>query len=314
MTTRRHERAIWSVAGAALATGGLLAAAWARDAGAPSATMRVGEPPASPGTSGPTPARNDKPAGATTPDKPRGLAARPGQPAQLDDGERAKVEEQLRTIAKEYKAYRRVSAELHWSPAMCRMPEAPAVKLSAAPDGSPHGRKLYFLYARDGDAYDTMSRHGLDDKNQPVADAPACSNPVGQAVVKEAFTPVPAASELDHYKELKQLFYADPKGPSTKELERYAHDDHDELVRAGDLAALFVMLKLEPATKGTDRGWVYATINPDLSTITSMGVIESCMNCHEQTDRDRLYGDRRTWPAHWPGTRPAPGSAPTTAK
>jgi len=238
----------------------------------------------------------------------KGTESGKGADAAATDRRRA-VEDELRTIAKEYSTYRRVSAELHWSPEMCRAPVAPTTLLTSAPDSSPHGQKLYFLYARNAGAYGTMSAHGREER-ESGREVPPFVNPVRQSVVKEAFTPVSAEDEIVRYVDLKKQFQANPPGPGTKELERYAHDSKGGLVRTGDLAALFVMLKLEPGTPDTDNGWVYATIAPDLKTITSMGAIESCMNCHKQTDRDRLYGDKRSWPERWPGAPTAPPAPP----
>ncbi|MCA9299186.1 MAG: hypothetical protein KDA28_08980, partial [Phycisphaerales bacterium] len=52
----------------------------------------------------------------------------------------------------------------------------------------------------------------------------------------------------------------------------------------------------EPDTPDTDEGWVYATTTPDARTIVEAGRIESCIECHEQTTRDRMYGPRWSWP------------------
>lgn len=53
--------------------------------------------------------------------------------------------------------------------------------------------------------------------------------------------------------------------------------------------ALFVMTKLDPATPGTDSGWVYGTISPD-GEVTSSGKVSSCIHCHQSTGNDRMFG------------------------
>jgi hypothetical protein len=54
--------------------------------------------------------------------------------------------------------------------------------------------------------------------------------------------------------------------------------------------ALFIMMKLDPATAGTDDGWVYATTSADGKTVTAAGKIESCMKCHVEAKNNRLFG------------------------
>ncbi len=175
--------------------------------------------------------------------------------------------------------------------------------MSAAPDGSPHGRTLYTLYARDEDAYLAMSFRWLFER--PTAPGTPSSepiiNPVGQVVVKQAFTPEPADELRARYDAWQGRSWNADEAAQWRDVGSCALGDDGHLYRAGPLAALFVMLKLEPGTPGTDNGWVYATIAPDLTTITSMGAIESCVQCHQQTDRDRLYGGRNSWPERWPG-------------
>lgn len=233
----------------------------------------------------------------------------PETPRSLAPEDKRRVEDQLRTIAQQYAKYSRVSDErVGWAPESCMGPPPPSVKPTAAPEASPHGRKLYFLYARDEASYIEMSGNHWHPRTTSYV------NPVGQAVVKEAFTPVPAEGERARYDELKKAVHRfDHDTPEAREFERFTETDDGKLFRAGDLSTLFVMLKLDPKTPGTDQGWVYATIDKDLKTITSMGAIDSCMNCHKQTDRDRLYGKKRSWPVKWPGAAaPADASTPTT--
>ena len=81
--------------------------------------------------------------------------------------------EDLRRVAVEYESWGKVDDTLRWAPTRCDMPPPPGPRLSAAPSSTPHGRKLYHLYAKDGDAY---TKKGVQ--------------PLGQVIVKEAWEPV----------------------------------------------------------------------------------------------------------------------------
>jgi hypothetical protein len=61
-------------------------------------------------------------------------------------------------------------------------------------------------------------------------------------------------------------------------------------MRVGPSASYFVMTKYDETMPKTDRGWVYATPNADGTTITSAGAIQSCIRCHAETTKDRLFG------------------------
>lgn len=197
----------------------------------------------------------------------------------------------LLRIAAEYKQYPRVSDRANWAPAMCRAPGPTGVQHSRSPDAQTHGRKLYFLYAKDSAAYDRMSSYGtLDYPGTNKAEQAPWLNPVGQTVVKESFVPVEvAAAEI-------------PKPPSDPSLMRqrelpdnYAKDG-DKYFKAADPTQLFIMTRLDSETPGTDQGWVYGVVTADAKTVLSAGMIESCMDCHRKTTRDRLYGHRWSWP------------------
>jgi hypothetical protein len=69
----------------------------------------------------------------------------------------------------------------------------------------------------------------------------------------------------------------------------YARKD-GHLYHAKEKGPLFVMFKLDPATPGTDEGWVYGTVTADGKTVTGVGKIESCMKCHQDAPHDRLFG------------------------
>ena len=68
-----------------------------------------------------------------------------------------------------------------------------------------------------------------------------------------------------------------------------AQDEDGRAWRAAERGPLFVMLKLEPDTPGTDQGWIYATVEPS-GEVTSAGLNASCIECHVDAPRDRQFG------------------------
>jgi hypothetical protein len=105
--------------------------------------------------------------------------------------------------------------------------------------------------------------------------------PVGQVLVKQAWIPkaVPA-SEVD------------PDKASSESLAWPYARKGGKVYRATKQADLFIMVKLDPETPGTDDGWVYGTVTPDGKKVTSAGRVESCMRCHQETKHDRQFGLR----------------------
>jgi len=86
-----------------------------------------------------------------------------------------------------------------------------------------------------------------------------------------------------------------PTGP-TDAARRYGGlapvcKDGDQVWHGGDAAGLFVMHKLDASTPGTDRGWIYGTIDAK-GAVTSAGAVASCMRCHQDTAEDRRFGLR----------------------
>ena len=57
--------------------------------------------------------------------------------------------------------------------------------------------------------------------------------------------------------------------------------------KPGDPTGLFVMTKV--GGEGTDAGWIYGTIGPE-GTVTSAGLVATCMGCHVDAPHDRLFG------------------------
>lgn len=199
-------------------------------------------------------------------------------------------EKTLKEIAQQYKSWTRVSDQANWAPTDC-MEQAPAgVQVSASKDTGTHGRKLYFLFAKDGHAYEQISFPELwmaDEKSRDNL----FRSPVGQALVKESWQPI----EVDPASVPRQ-----PAPPGEHRFGSSIPDEYKLLAdgkayRTGEKAALFVMFKRDPQTPGTDEGWIYGTISPDGSQVYEAGRIGSCMNCHVKTDRDRLFGLPRGW-------------------
>lgn len=180
----------------------------------------------------------------------------------------------LLAIASEYKRYNRVSDRANWSPTDCRIPPPVGVQVSASGDEATHGRKLYYVFAKDDRAYFELRE---PDRRM---------SPVGQAVVKEAFKPV--AVPPDQVPALERTDFGHQALP-----DGYARTAEGVVFHIGEPAGLYIMMKMELGTACTDEGWVYAVTSPDAKSILTAGNIESCRGCHERTKRDRLFGPRK---------------------
>ncbi len=196
-------------------------------------------------------------------------------------------DEQVLEIARGYWQFIRVSDRLNWSPLACAMPRASGVQQSSSDDPSTHGRKLYFLFAKDANDYASLrySHYYRQIGGQPNTEVTPWKAAIGQALVKEAFVPerVPASEEPERLVNdpERRLFPAE-----------YARTADGTFFRTGEPAGLFIMFKLDPSTPGTDEGWVYAATTPDGQTVLDAGRIESCMRCHARAEHDRLFGVR----------------------
>lgn len=191
---------------------------------------------------------------------PIGIEADPGTtPGSVEN--KLEFQPRLRELAASYESFARVDDELHWAPFLCRMPQPSFPRRSASTQIDTHGRKLYYVFAKDRAAY--LGRDG----KQP--------GEVGQAVIKEAWEAeeVPADTQIDASK--SPVLYL-------REGERLYH--------ARQKAGLFVMYRLAKDTPGTDEGWVYGTVAADGKTVTAAGRVASCMGCHQQATHERLFG------------------------
>src|SRR3954464_10300039 len=201
---------------------------------------------------------------ASNPPTP-GAAAEPFHPRLLE-------------IAKNYTTYRRVDERLLTTEILCVAPGPPVayVSVSASKDNATHGRKLYNLFAKDRKAYlDVASR----------------KQPVDQVLVKESWVCEEVKDDgkpLESMPRLKLDSIPGRPAPTISFVPYVRKDGH--LYHAARQADLFILFKTDPATSGTDHGWVYGTVTADGKKVTSAGLVESCMKCHEKAPHDRLFG------------------------
>lgn len=116
----------------------------------------------------------------------------------------------------------------------------------------------------------------------PLGTSPRDPAPVGFAIVKESWSPVEVPLA-----EVPRL----PAGPDTlREIPENYLIEGERAFRTEARQALFILLKVDPATPGTDDGWIHGTVTADGAKVTSAGRVESCMACHTKASRDRLFG------------------------
>jgi len=80
----------------------------------------------------------------------------------------------VQEAARSYDSYGRVDETRRWAPTDCKAPLPEPPRLSASRDAETHGRKLYYLYAKNREAYRLL---------------PEFPQPVGQVIVKESWIP-----------------------------------------------------------------------------------------------------------------------------
>lgn len=182
--------------------------------------------------------------------------------------------DEVRSVVAAYEAWGRVDDEMRWAPWLCRMPQAAAARFSESEHADTHGAKLYTLYAMDPVGYGGQ-RSAMGDTT-PLAG-------LSQVIVKESFAPVAIEDERD-----AKLGWGPNGGVGEHRLRPAEKDGHR--FAAGERKGLYIMMKTEGATEGTDAGWVYATVKPDMITVTAVGVIDSCAGCHAEAGDDRLFG------------------------
>lgn len=237
--------------------------------------------------------------GATQPGTPSPDKAAPAR--EVNPGESPFAPAVLKAAA-EYKRFKRVSDVPNWSMVLCHIPSAVGARESSSKDAESHGRKLYYLYAKFGQEYvdesERMVKERLHAEAAQVQDRPKpWVNPTGQVLIKESFLPVavPEGEEPKFNQEWKQTEPGVGYSKHAYPIE-YAQREDGKFFRIGEPVGLFIMLKLDSKTPDTDEGWVYATTTIDGKTISSIGRVESCMSCHKEVTRDRVYGTTWSWP------------------
>lgn len=233
-------------------------------------------------------------------DEPAAVEAAP-DPVQPDAREKetsrslpydAKWVDAVRSAVALHASWGRVDDESRWAPFLCRMPRAALAHPSESGDPKTHGHKLYTLYAMDPVAYGA--------RPSAMPQEAAVLEGMEQVVVKESFLPLP----WEQFQDQKAAVH--PGGGVGEHRLRPAERDGQRFV-AGARQGLYVMMKHEGAPKDTDAGWIYATVESDMITVTAVGVIESCASCHREAGPGRLFGlPDPTEPAKAANSAPSP--------
>jgi hypothetical protein len=178
----------------------------------------------------------------------------------------------IRRAAAGYATWHRVDARPNLAPLLCRSPlasdfGAPSQVRRSTADDAAHGKKLYYLWASRSDEY--LNRR------ENVA--------VGFAIVKQAFAAVPLAHRPPRDETPRdQWGLGEPPPIDTMTTE----DGHS--YKVGDAKGLYVIAKVGDLP-GSDDGWIYGTVAAD-GLVTSAGRVASCMGCHDDAPREKLFG------------------------
>jgi hypothetical protein len=135
----------------------------------------------------------------------------------------------------------------------------PAPRFSASDDDATHGRKLFWVYAK---------QHG--DHGYASTEA----SPVGQVIVKENWHPLEVTS-------------AEAEGLRAKGQQVVTFGGKHW--RPDGQADLFIMVKCEEGTPNTHNGWYYARMDPTDQKLISSDAA-SCLRCHRHGPYDSLHG------------------------
>ena len=186
------------------------------------------------------------------------LASEPAVPSE--------VQAELRGIAGKYLKAQLVNPRPYMAPTQCSIPPT-AVLYSDADSDKEHGRKLFYLFA--GNAMTLRAKETVK------------AQPAGQYLVKETWEAVDA----------------DDAEKRTTGRHASGHFLSNTAVHKGKTVAigkpmdLYIMLKQDEVTEDNDEGWIYAVVSRDAKTIHKAGRIQSCIDCHEDADHDRILGD-----------------------
>jgi hypothetical protein len=195
--------------------------------------------------------------------------------------------EVLLTAARDYQNWTRVDEYPNLAPMLCREPSGldygfPSHARLSGADESQHGRKLYYLYAGHG-------RHDARHYYLSLGSPDAQPIPTGFAIVKQSWVAVPSEPPANPAPELPEGMELSISTNAPAPITWVEHEG--QRLQTGEQAELFVMAKLGAADMpGTDAGWIYGTLTPDGQTVTSAGLVQRCMDCHDAAPHDRLFG------------------------
>jgi hypothetical protein len=204
----------------------------------------------------------------------------------------------LQKIAAEYQSYGRADDFFRWAPTLCMMPSAekPSANFSESADEKTHGKKLYTLFpglmgqAQQGIAQPTdvksLGKTPMGKGQEIYLSVPNGGTvPEGFAIVKESWAP----EEINDSAKIAKL----KKSRSNYELWPYA-EKAGKFYQTKEKVGLYVMYKTKAGTPDTDEGWVYGTLTADGQTVTSVGMIKTCMGCHTRAPYGRLFADKKS--------------------
>lgn len=195
----------------------------------------------------------------------------------LLDEEDDDIDQRLLKAIENYKDFGRVDDQIRWAPWLCKMPAPSQARFSKSEDEDTHGQKLYFMFAKNRIEY-----LAAGEKDQPE----------GQIIVKESWTHKAWTGDSEpsheHNSESEVYNRSDQQAPRSQSYFPFAKRD-GKWFQADEQADLFVMMKSEPSDRN-DEGWTYAVVSADRESIIASGKLDSCMECHKDARRDRVFG------------------------
>jgi len=188
----------------------------------------------------------------------------------------------LLKIAKVYEKFRRVDEDARLAMLDCRAPSRylGVPRISESDDPATHGKKVYYLYAKNRQAYRDVAK-SVKQKSQVVVKE--TWRPLSkEAANKEKLNVTKRPATVDDI--LKSETVDRPLIPIEKGGKRH--------FVPGEANGLFVMFQNQDKKlrDATDEGWVYGTVSADRKTVTSAGRVSSCIGCHESAPHGRLFG------------------------
>lgn len=210
--------------------------------------------------------------------------------------------ETLLLTAASYREWGRVDERPNLAPVLCRAPAGldfgfPSHARLSAADDAQHGHKLYYLFAGLQGIRAQELYGGLGTPAAPAI-------PVGFTIVKQSWAAVPSSRTVvtNEPAAVGEGFEMSVEAPAP--ITWVEHDG--QRLEVGEQAELFVMAKVGPHDMpGTDAGWIYGTLSADGTRVTSAGLVQQCMDCHEAATHERLFGLQKT--KAFASIKPSPG-------